>query len=194
MQELTTSSQTLTEIIDRVAASDHDAFAQLYEHVSHRVHGLVLRVVRNPAIAAEVVQDVFLLIWVSAHKYRVALGSPESWIFTLAHRRAVDRVRSEQSSAGRDALYNLKADAVIPDTVDDTVHHTLMTESVQRCLASLTTLQAEAIKLAYYKGLTYVEVAEALGIKVSTAKSRIQAGLIKLREAMEADGYDAHSR
>lgn len=193
MHEAGPGTQTLGDLLHRVADGDQNAFTGLYEQVSKRVHGLVLRVVQNPAISAEVVQEVFLMLWVSAHKYEAELGSPEAWIFTLAHRRAVDRVRSEQRSVVRDVQYAQK-DRVMQEPVDERVHHTLMSESVKRCLASLTDLQAEAIRLAYYGGLTYTEVAEALQVKVPTAKSRIQAGLMRLRDAMEADGYGARSR
>ncbi|MHA7295252.1 ECF RNA polymerase sigma factor SigK [Arthrobacter sp. HLT1-21] len=187
-------SPPLTELLLRTADGEQPAFTALYEVTCKRVYGLVLRVIKNPAIAAEVVQEVYLLLWTSAGQFDADRGSPQSWIFTLAHRRAVDRVRSEQSSIGRDAAYSQRAAAVGQDSVEDTVHHTMMSESVRKCLASLTPRQAEAINLAYYGGLTYVQVAETLQIKLPTAKSRIQAGLIRLRNAMEADGYDAHSR
>lgn len=193
MHEAGPGTQTLGDLLGRVAEGDQTAFAELYEQVSKRVHGLVLRVVRNPAISAEVVQEVFLMLWVSASSYKSDLGSPEAWIFTLAHRRAVDRVRSEQRSVARDAQYAQK-EYFMEEPADERVHHTLMSESVKRCLASLTDLQAEAIRLAYYGGLTYTEVAEKLQVKVPTAKSRIQSGLACLRNAMEADGYGARSR
>ncbi|WP_026553056.1 ECF RNA polymerase sigma factor SigK [Arthrobacter sp. H20] len=184
----------LAELLLRTADGDKSAFACLYEQTAKRVYGLVLRVIKNAAIAAEVVQEVYLLLWTSAGQFDADRGSPQSWIFTLAHRRAVDRVRSEQSSIGRDAAYSFRAAAVRPDSVEETVHHTLMSESVKKCLGFLTERQTEAISLAYYGGLTYVEVAETLKIKLPTAKSRIQSGLIRLRDAMEADGYDSHSR
>lgn len=185
---------SLVELLLRTADGDQPAFASLYEVTCKRVYGLVLRVIKNPAIAAEVVQEVYLLLWTSAGQFDADRGSPQSWIFTLAHRRAVDRVRSEQSAVGRDVAYIQRAAAVRQVSVEDTVHHTMMSESVRKCLAALTPRQAEAINLAYYGGLTYVQVAETLQIKLPTAKSRIQAGLIRLRDAMEADGYDAHSR
>lgn len=184
----------LSDLLSRTAGGDQQAFADLYAQTCKRVYGLVLRVVRNAAITAEVVQEVYLMLWTTAGQFDAGRGSPQSWIFTLAHRRAVDRVRSEQSASGRDAAYSQRAAAVKEDTVEDTVHHTLMAESVRKCLASLTDRQAEAINLAYYGGLTYGEVAEKLHIKLPTAKSRIQAGLIRLRDALEADGYDSHSR
>lgn len=193
MHESVSATRTLTDLLEYIAQGDEDAFSELYEQVSHRVYGLVRRVVQNPAISAEVVQEVFLMLWISAGRYERKLGSPEAWIFTLAHRRAVDRVRSEQRAGLRDTRY-VQKEAVQPEPVEETVHRTLMSESVGRCLRVLTDRQAEAIRLAYYGGLTYVEVAEALELKVPTVKSRIQAGLVRLRDAMEADGYGTHSR
>lgn len=190
----TAPGSDLADLLRRTADGDQLAFASLYEQTCKRVYGLVLRVIKNAAITAEVVQEVYLMLWTAAGQFDAGRGSPQSWIFTLAHRRAVDRVRSEQSATGRDTAYSQRSAAVKEDTVEDTVHHTLMSESVRKCLDSLTERQAEAINLAYYGGLTYVEVAETLHIKLPTAKSRIQAGLSRLRDALEADGYDSHSR
>ncbi|NOJ61349.1 ECF RNA polymerase sigma factor SigK [Arthrobacter sp. 260] len=184
----------LSDLLRRTADGDQEAFASVYAQTCKRVYGLVLRVIKNAAITAEVVQEVYLMLWTTAGQFDAGRGSPQSWIFTLAHRRAVDRVRSEQSATGRDTAYSQRAAAVKEDSIEETVHHTLMSESVRKCLASLTERQAEAINLAYYGGLTYVEVAETLQIKLPTAKSRIQAGLTRLRDALEADGYDSHSR
>lgn len=187
-------SPSLADLLSRTADGDQQAFAALYGLTCKRVYGLVLRVIQNAAIAAEVVQEVYLMLWASSGQFDADRGSHQSWILTLAHRRAVDRVRSEQSAIGRDSAYSLRSAAVRPNSVEDVVHHTLMSESVRKCLGSLTERQAEAIRLAYYGGMTYVEVAETLKIKLPTAKSRIQAGLTRLRDAMEADGYDALSR
>lgn len=184
----------LSDLLRRTADGDQVAFASLYAQTCKRVYGLVLRVIKNAAISAEVVREVYLMLWTTAGQFDAGRGSPQSWIFTLAHRRAVDRVRAEQSATGRDTAYSQRSAAVKVDSVEDTVHHTLMSESVRKCLGSLTDRQAEAINLAYYGGLTYVEVAETLRIKLPTAKSRIQAGLNRLRDALEADGYDSHSR
>ncbi len=194
MSTVEANTETLAGLLGRVAEGDHQAFSALYEQTSRRVYALVLRVVQNPAMSAEVVQEVYLQVWMLAHTYNAELGTPQNWIFTVAHRRAVDRVRSEQSAVGRDARYGLRAHALRDDTVDESVHRTLMSESVVRSMAALTARQAEAIRLAFYGGLTYAEVAETLKLKLPTVKSRIRSGLIRLRDALEADGYDAHAR
>lgn len=189
-----TTVQTLTGLVSQVGHGDEAAFEELYERTSRRVYGLALRVIQNPAMAAEVVQEVYLQVWTAAGTYDPSRGSPQSWLFTLTHRRAVDRVRSEQSSRERGARHTQEASAVKVDSVDETVHHTIMTETLRSCLSSLTVRQAEAVTLAYYDGLTYAQVADRLGLKLPTAKSRIHGGLARLRAAMEQQGYNAQSR
>lgn len=188
------TTPTLLSLLEEVAGGSEPAFESLYEQTVRRVYRVALNVIKNPAMAAEIVQEVYLLVWTSAGKYDPSLGSPQTWILTLAHRRAVDRVRSEQSSSERGARHAQEMGALKHDSIDETVHRSLMAETVRRCLSSLTDHQAEAIRLAYYGGLTYVEVAEALNLKVPTAKSRIQSGLTKLRRTLEVEGYDAYSR
>ncbi|MHA7263423.1 sigma-70 family RNA polymerase sigma factor [Arthrobacter sp. TMN-37] len=194
MTEKGSTTPTLLRLLEEVAGGSESAFESLYEQTVRRVYRVALNVIKNPAMAAEIVQEVYLLVWTSAGKYDPALGSPQTWILTLAHRRAVDRVRSEQSSSERGARHAEEMKALKHDSIDETVHRSLMAETVRRCLSSLTDHQAEAIRLAYYGGLTYVEVAEALNLKVPTAKSRIQSGLVKLRRTLEVEGYDAYSR
>lgn len=189
-----TSMSTLIRLINRVAGGDEAAFEALYERTSRRVYGLALRVLQNSAMAAEVAQEVYLLVWTTAGTYDPSRGSPQSWLFTLTHRRAVDRVRSEQSSRERGTRHAQEVSALKVDSVDETVHRTIMTETLRACLSSLTVRQAEAVTLAYYDGLTYAQVADRLGLKLPTAKSRIQSGLVRLRTAMEQQGYNAHSR
>ncbi len=194
MQDGGSTTQTLSQLLEAVSHGDEPAFESFYEQTVRRVYRVALNVIKNASMAAEIVQEVYLLVWTSAGKYDPSLGSPQTWILTLAHRRAVDRVRSEQSSSERGARHAHEMKALKHDSLDETVHRSLMAESVRKCLSSLTDHQAEAIRLAYYGGLTYVEVAEALNLKVPTAKSRIQSGLMKLRRSLEVEGYDAHSR
>jgi RNA polymerase sigma-70 factor (ECF subfamily) len=189
-----TASPTLVGLLSQVGNGDEAAFEALYQRTSRRVYGLALRVLQNPAMAAEVAQEVYLQVWTTAGSYDPSRGSPQSWLFTLTHHRAVDRVRSEQSSRERASRHTREISAVKIDSVDETVHRTLMTETLRACLSTLTDRQAEAIILAYYDGLTYAEVAERLDLKLPTAKSRIHGGLVRLRAAMEQQGYDAQSR
>lgn len=174
----------LRGLLAGAAAGDRRAFADLYDATSARVFGMVLRVLRDPGFSEETVQEVFLQIWKTADRYDPAQGSPLAWIMTLAHRRAVDRVRSEQSGTDREALYGSSTHSPAHDEVLESVTQTLESESVVRCLDTLTDTQRESVRMAYYSGLTYREVAERLGVAVPTVKSRIRDGLIKLKNCL----------
>lgn len=156
-----------------------------------RAHGLALRVLRDPGYAEETVQEVFLQVWRQASGYTPSLGSAHSWVLTITHRRAVDRVRSESSSARRD-----EADAVAglsdtrdrqPDVSEQVVDDLSRAEDaaeVRRCLEELTGNQRQSIEMAYFTGLTYREVADQLGSALPTIKSRIRDGLRRLKNCL----------
>jgi RNA polymerase sigma-70 factor (ECF subfamily) len=169
---------------ERVRLGDESAFAEFYDEVGGVVYGTVLRVIRNPAQAEEVTQEVFVELWRTAARFDPTRGSVRTWAATMAHRRAVDRVRSEQSARDREA-----ADAtrdVVPehDQVAEEVAAHLDRERVAHALQGLTEPQREAVTMAYYGGLTYREVAIRLDLPEGTVKTRIRDGLIKLRDLM----------
>jgi RNA polymerase sigma-70 factor, ECF subfamily len=165
-----------------VARGDEAAFAVIYDRAAPAVLGTARRILRDPAQSEEVMQEVLLEVWRSAARFDPAAGSAAAWITTLAHRRAVDRVRSEQRAAQREIR---AATAAVPyDEVADAVEASLDRERVRRCLAGLTELQREAVTLAYYGGYTYREVAQLLGVAVGTVKTRMRDGLIRLRDCL----------
>nr|WP_202888022.1 ECF RNA polymerase sigma factor SigK [Kribbella solani] len=172
-------------MLARTAAGDTAAFSALYDRVAPAVFGLVRRVLRNPAQSEEVTQEVMLDVWRTATRFNPERGSAHSWILTIAHRRAVDRVRSEQASADRTELAGARAVDVDFDQVADTVTTRLDVEQVRRCLGKLTELQRESVTLAYYNGYTYPEIAERLGAKLPTIKARMRDGLIRLRDCLD---------
>ncbi|MBP2356029.1 RNA polymerase sigma-70 factor (ECF subfamily) [Kribbella aluminosa] len=153
-----------------------------------RVFGLVRRVVRNPAQSEEVAQEVMIDLWRTANRYDPARGSVHSWILTIAHRRAVDRVRSEQAAVERETAVAARSVDPAFDQVSDTVTNRLEVEQVRRCMDTLTDLQRESVTLAYYNGYTYPEVAEQLGAKLPTIKARMRDGLIRLRDCLGTAG------
>jgi RNA polymerase sigma-70 factor, ECF subfamily len=165
-----------------VARGDQGAFEQVYEHVAGPVYGLVLRVVRDPAQSEEVAQEVLVDVWRTASRYDEKRGSALAWVMTLAHRRAVDRVRSAQAAADRDQRA-ARAERE-HDEVAEHVEARLEREQVRRCLGALTDLQRESVTLAYYSGYTYREVAELLRVPLGTVKTRMRDGLIRMRDCL----------
>ncbi|HKF31421.1 MAG TPA: ECF RNA polymerase sigma factor SigK [Jatrophihabitantaceae bacterium] len=181
-QQVTTTPVDVDELMSQVADGDQDAFAALYDAVAPRVYGLIRRVVRDAALAEEVAQEALVEVWRNASRFDRARGSAAGWIFTIAHRRAVDRVRAEQAATERERR---TARASVPfDDVVEEVTARLEQHAVRRCLDALTRVQREAILLAYYRGLTYPEVADRLGAPLPTIKTRMRDGLIRLRDCL----------
>jgi RNA polymerase sigma-70 factor (ECF subfamily) len=170
------------ELIRKVALGDETAFASFYGVISARVFGLVKRVLRDPSQAEEVTQEAFIEIWRTAPRYDKSKGSAAGWALTIAHRRAVDRVRSEQASTDR------MRRVAIPETPYDEVAEQAAAhieyQQVRRCMRGLTDLQREAIELAYYGGHSYREVADLLGAALPTVKTRMRDALIRLRDCL----------
>jgi RNA polymerase sigma-70 factor (ECF subfamily) len=176
------SGVDLASLLALVARGDQAAFRAVYDQAAGQVLGMVRRVVRDPAQSEEVMQEVLLEVWRTAARFDPQAGSAAAWILTLAHRRAVDRVRSEESAARREL--RAATASVDYDDVIEAVETHLDHERVRRCLTSLTDLQREAVTLAYYQGYTYREVAELLGVAVGTVKTRMRDGLIRLRDCL----------
>ncbi len=182
------SGQTTTEdLLAQVARGDRRAFSELYDRTARQVYGLVRRVVRDPTIAEEVSQEVFVEVWRTAPRFDPDRGAVLTWILTMAHRRAVDRVRSEEAARSRDDRVG-RMETPNTEDVGSTVESRLEAERVRRALGGLSDIQREAIELAYYGGLTYREVAELLDVPLGTVKTRIRDGLIHLRDALEVAG------
>ena len=174
----------LADLLRRSARGDEQAFARLYDATATRVFGLAVRVVRDPAQAEEVTQEVFLEIWRTASRFDPDRGSPLGWLLTITHRKAVDRVRSAEAATRRDATYHEQNQPVEHDSTAEAAHASLDAHRVRGALAALTKVQREAVGLAYLGGYTHTEVATMLDLPVGTAKTRIRDGLIRLRDAM----------
>jgi RNA polymerase sigma-70 factor, ECF subfamily len=180
----------LTVLMQRAGRGDQDAFASLYDATAGLVHGIVLRVVRDPAQSEEVVQEVFVEIWRLAPRFDGTRGTVTSWMATMAHRRAVDRVRSEQSSRNRVEREGARVVVDDHDAAADPVverdHSEFERRRVRKALDRLTEMQREAVELAYFGGHTYREVAVLLGEPEGTIKTRIRDGMIRLRDELGA--------
>jgi RNA polymerase sigma-70 factor, ECF subfamily len=174
----------LEATLRHVAHGDQDAFAQLYDRVAGPVYGMVRRVLRDSAQSEEVTQEVLVEVWRFAARFDPERGSAATWIMTIAHRRAVDRVRTAQASVDRD----VRVAGTVPhpafDEVVEQVETRLEHEQVRQALNTLTDLQREAVTLAYYGGYTHRQVSELLDVPLGTVKTRLRDGLIRLRDAM----------
>jgi RNA polymerase sigma-70 factor, ECF subfamily len=174
--------QDLDRLLRRVARGDQAAFERVYDQLARPVYGVIRRVLRDPAQSEEVTQEVLLEVWRTASRFDSGQGSAATWVLTIAHRRAIDRVRSATAAAEREQR---TADLPSPrDEVVDAVEARLDRERVQRCLGSLTEIQRESITLAYYGGYTYRQVAALLGVTLAAIKTRIRDGLIRMRDCL----------
>ena len=177
------SEPDLDSLLTHVARGDAGAFEAVYDQMARPVYGLIRKVLRDPAQSEEVTQEVLLEVWRSASRFDPARGSAATWVLTIAHRRAIDRVRSETAAAERELRSAAPPPAAV-DEVAERVEASLEAEQVRRCLDGLTELQRESITLAYYSGYSYPQVAALLHVALGTVKTRIRGGLIRRRDCL----------
>ena len=174
----------LDHLLGAVSRGDTGAFESVYDRVAGSVYGVIRRVLRDPAQSEEVAQEVMVEVWRTATRFDRSRGSASTWIHTMAHRRAIDRVRSTQSAHDRDERIARRDQEAPYDVVVDQVEARLEQEQVRRCLDGLTDLQRQSVTLAYYAGYTYREVAEVLDTPLGTVKTRLRDGLIRMRDCL----------
>jgi RNA polymerase sigma-70 factor (ECF subfamily) len=175
---------SVENLLLRVAEGDQKSFAELYDRVAPRVLGLITRLLIDHSQSEEVAQEVFLEIWRTATRFDPNRGAGLSWILTMSHRRAVDRVRASQSSHDRDIKIGIRDTEREYDQVAESVEIRIEHERVKRAMTQLTELQREAITLAYYGGYSHSEVAKILSVPIGTIKTRLRDGMIRLRDEM----------
>jgi RNA polymerase sigma-70 factor (ECF subfamily) len=168
-------------LANRIAGRDQEALAEVFQAYGGAVKSVAFRVIRDQALAEDVVQDTFVALWRSPEKFDPVRGSLRTFLLTIAHRRAVDIVRSEEARSRREAL------PPDPDHFDleDEVWTRRLSADVRSALVDLSTDERQAISLAYFEGLSYVEVAKHLGAPEGTVKSRIRTGMRKLADSLE---------
>ncbi|WP_158865409.1 ECF RNA polymerase sigma factor SigK [Leifsonia sp. AG29] len=171
-------------LLQRVAQGDQRAFSELYDHTAARVLGLIRRLLIDAAQAEEVAQEVFLEVWQSATRFDPNRGRALTWIMTMAHRRAIDRIRASQAAHDRDTAIGIRDLPTAYDQVSETVEVRVEHERVEAAMARLSGPQRQALTLAYYGGLSQSEVATELGIPLGTAKTRLRDAMIRLREEL----------
>ncbi|MDT0382699.1 ECF RNA polymerase sigma factor SigK [Streptomyces sp. DSM 42041] len=178
------AGESLDALLTRVGRGETEAFDALYHAVAGRILGLAHKVLRDTAHAEEVCQDVLVQLWRTAPRFDPHRGSALTWILTMTHRRAVDRVRSTQAATHRDKLAGLRDHPVAYDQVAEAVALREEQAAIRHCLDALTPRQRESITMAYYQAHTYPEVAQKLGLALGTVKSRIRDGLFRLRDCL----------
>jgi RNA polymerase sigma factor (sigma-70 family) len=169
-------------LVALAARADEGALAELYDRFGHLAYGLALRIVRDPALAEDAVQDAFLTVWRSAARFVPERAKASTWILTLVHRRAVDVVRKEQPRRAEPIEVAPQASA---NVTEDEAWLRLQRARVQDALRQLPDQQREALELAYYGGFTQSQLADRLGEPLGTIKSRMFAGLARLRELLD---------
>jgi RNA polymerase sigma-70 factor (ECF subfamily) len=183
--ELTShSDEALLALVSR---GEEAALGELYDRYGRVAYGLALRILRDPALAEDAVQEAFLAVWRSAGSFLADRAKASTWILTLVHRRAVDLVRREERRRA-DPLDDLEPPT--GEATDEEAWLRAQRQVVQEALRKLPPEQREAIELAYYGGFTQSELAEKLGVPLGTIKSRMFAGLRRLRELLAEAGLD----
>jgi RNA polymerase sigma-70 factor (ECF subfamily) len=176
---------TLQTQLSAASRGDESAFAAVYDSAAPRVYGLVHRILRDVHQSEEVTQEVFLQVWETSQRFDPTRGSALSWIMTLAHRRAVDRVRSSEAQRRRDLRDAERSFRAPFDQTAEGADASMEATRVREALAELSTTQRRALELAYFAGHTHAEVSQLLQIPLGTAKTRIRDGLIRLRDSLD---------
>jgi RNA polymerase sigma factor (sigma-70 family) len=181
------SDEALLALVSR---GDDAALGELYDRYGRLAYGLALRIVRDRALAEDVVQEGFLAVWRSAGTFLAEHGKPSTWILTLVHRRAVDLVRREERRRADPIDELAQHDPAGREATDEEAWLRAQRQVVQEALRKLPPDQREAIELAYYGGFTQSELAERLGQPLGTIKSRMFTGLRRLRELLAEAGLE----
>ena len=183
------SSETDLELIGRIRGGDQPALDELYRRYSSPVYSLVWKILQNAEESEDVTLDVFWQVWRQAERYDLSRGAPPAWIFTLARSRAIDRLRARRRREDRTVSFDdpeLNLDPLDDEKAPDEVASFRQTrDAVREAMKSLSARQREAVELAFFQGLTHVEIAERLGQPLGTVKTRIRQGLIRLRQKLD---------
>jgi RNA polymerase sigma-70 factor (ECF subfamily) len=171
--------------LERMARGDHEALAELYDRHGRLIFSLALRILRDQSDAEDIVQDVFSQAWRQAARYESSRGNAVAWLLNLTRSRAIDRLRGRR--ARPDTTAGDPATLDLPDRsrpLDQQIALSHEAARIRAAVDELSVLQRVAIELAFYEGLTHVEIADRLELPLGTVKTRIRQGLLKLRERL----------
>jgi RNA polymerase sigma-70 factor, ECF subfamily len=170
--------------LDRIAGGELDALDELYERYKTMAYSIAVRITNDASLAEDVVQDAFLGVWRNATRYVAGRGSVKTWLLSIVHHRAIDAVRRRRPTTELPERDEAPPPALrLPDVWSEVVAN-LDAAAVRAALAALTDVQREAIELAYFSGLTQVEIAEQTGTPLGTVKSRMRLGLLAMRRVL----------
>jgi RNA polymerase sigma-70 factor, ECF subfamily len=177
-------------LLERLAGgADERALSDLYDRYQAQMYGLAMRITRDPALAQDAVQEAFVGVWRNAARYAADRSTVRTWILSIAHHRAIDIVRRRRPTSALPETDAGPAEPALtaPDVWPE-VARTLDRDTVAAALAGLPDAQRDAIQMAYFEGLTQVEIAERTSTPLGTVKSRVRLGLLALRRELEGEG------
>nr|WP_052319669.1 sigma-70 family RNA polymerase sigma factor [Corynebacterium minutissimum] len=178
----------LNHLLVQTAAADKHAFSTLYDALAPTVYSVCLSVLRNPALAEEVAQDVFVEVWTSAVKFDPQRGNARSWVGKLAHGRAVDKLRSHVAAVQRDDRDAMLTQATFAETLEDEALGNVEVQQLRQAIDRIGEPHSTAVALAFFDGLTHAELAESTGVPLGTAKTRVRDGVKKLKAILGKEG------
>ena len=181
------------QLIRRISEVDKDALEALYNRYRTPVYSLAMYMLKQPALAEEVTQDIFLNIWLKAGSFNSERGQPKGWIMSVAHHKVVDLIRSRRRTIVNTDPADYETLDLLPDSGASTeaqVEQNLERERIMRALATIPEPQREVIMLAYFGGFSQSEMAERLDQPLGTIKTRVRLAMQKLRTVLENDGYE----
>lgn len=178
----------LNHLLVQTAAADKHAFSTLYDALAPTVYSVCLSVLRNPALAEEVAQDVFVEVWTSAAKFDPQRGNARSWVGRLAHGRAVDKLRSHVATVQRDDRDAMLTQATFAETLEDKALGNVEAQQLRQAIDKIGEPHSTAVALAFFDGLTHAELAESTGVPLGTAKTRVRDGVKKLKAVLGKEG------